>query len=301
MVVVGGLSLSPAQFNGTVSCDAVEQPLENTKFYCGPRDYEGTIDPANNPAPPIEGSVGSEVEVCFFYTDEDDNIQGVQLAICYDCDLTFVDFDLTDSIFDEVGAEFVSFGVDDDPNDGDGCEFVVGILLDALPPFDGQTVPPTAVPLLIGCATVEIDDTAQCGADLNIEFCDNINADGNVLIKNIAVIDFQSIQGFVKCPCKVTVVPAEIFQRGDCNSDDKVDLADSAKILGYQFQGEPIDCPDACDANDDGKINLADSVLLMNYLFLAGNAPPAPGPVDDGEDETADELGECMSNDSVCP
>ncbi len=301
VIVVTGLSLAPDLVDGILTCEPVEQLLEDTCFYCGPRSYEGTIDPDNNPAPPIEGVPGTDVEVCFFYKDSSDNLQGLQLAICYDCDLTFLSFDLTDSIFDEVGAEFVSFAIDDDPNDGDGCEFVAGILLDALPPFDGQSVPPTEVPLLIGCATVAIDATAACGSTLAIEFCDFINADGNVDIENIAIIDFQSIQGFNKVDCAVLVVPAEIFQRGDCNSDDKVDLADAAKVLGWQFQGQPIDCPDACDSNDDGKINLADSVLLMNYLFLAGQAPPAPGPIDDGTDPTADALGECMSNDSTCP
>ena len=301
VIVVGGLSLSPSTIDGTFTCEPVEQPLEDTKFLCGPRDYEGTLDPANNPAPPIEGTIGSEVDVCFFYCGSDDNLMGVQLSVCYDCDLTITGFDITDSIFDQVGAEFVSFGVDDDPNDGDGCEFIAGILLDALPPFDGQTVPPTDVPLLIGCASVLIDQTAACGTDLALEFCDFIDGDGSVLIENIAVIDFQSIQGFEKTGCVVSVVPEEIFQRGDCNSDDKVDLADAATILGWQFQGLAIDCPDTCDSNDDGKINLADSVLLMNWLFLAGMAPPAPGPIDDGLDPTADSLGECMSNDTVCP
>ena len=94
VIVVGGLSLPPAQINGTLSCEPVEQPLEDTTFYCGPRSYEGTIDPENNPAPPVEGAAGTDVEVCFFYSDSDDNLQGVPLAICYDCDLTFQSFSL---------------------------------------------------------------------------------------------------------------------------------------------------------------------------------------------------------------
>jgi hypothetical protein len=301
VIVVSGLSLSPAQVNGTFTCEPVEKLLEDTKFFCGPRSYEGTANPEANPAPAIEGAGGSDVEVCFFYCDPTDNLQGLQLAVCYDCNLTFQSFDITDSIFDEVGAEFVNWNIDDDPNDGDGCEFVAGILLDALPPFDGQTVPPTSVPLLIGCATVSIDPAAPCGTCLGIQFCDGINGAGNVLIENIAIIDFQSIQGFGTFPCQVCVVPDEIFQRGDCNSDDKVDLADAAKVLGWQFQGESIDCPDACDANDDGKINLADAVLLMNYLFQFGETPPDPGPATDGPDPTDDNLPECTSNDTVCP
>jgi hypothetical protein len=176
---------------------------------------------------------------------------------------------------------------------------VVGILLDALPPFDGQTAPPTATPLLIGCSSVTVSPSAACDTCLGISFCDNVNGAGNVLIENIAIIDFESVQGVQKFPCQVCVVPEPVFQRGDCNDDTKVDLADAAKVLGWQFQGEPINCPDACDANDDGKINLADAVLLMNYLFKFGEGPADPGPETPGEDPTDDNLPEC-NNDSAC-
>ncbi len=301
VIVVAGLSLSPGQVNGTFTCLPVEEPLEDNTFYCGPSSYENTVDPASNPAPPIPGSTTEIVEVCFFYTDEDDQIQGVQLSVCYDCNLTVLSFDLGGSIFEEVGAEFVSYQVDDDDTDGDGCEFLIGILLDALPPFDNQTVPQTDVPLIIGCAQVQIDDTAACGALLSIDFCDGLNGNGNVAIDNLAVIDFEAVRGS-EIGCAVEVVPHEIFVRGDCNDDDKVDLADAAKVLGWQFAGEPIVCPDACDANDDGKINLADAVLIMNYLFLFGDPPPDPGPVDgmEGQDPTEDSLSECMSDDISC-
>ena len=299
VIVVGGQSINPILENGTFDCVPVEVPLEDTTFYCGPRDYEGTANPALNPAAPIKGSEGESVEICFFYSDEDDNMQGLQIATCHSCDLEFSSFDITGSIFDEVGAEFVNATFDNDPTGG--CHMTVGILLDALPPFDGQSVPPTAVPLLIGCATATIG-AGTCGTMLSVDFCDVNSGPGNVLIENIAVIDFESIQNFATIGCAVMVVPEQIFQRGDCNTDDKVDLADAAKILGWQFGGESILCPDGCDANDDGKINLADSVLIMNYLFMGGDAPPDPGPIDgdDGVDPTADELGDCMGPDSAC-
>ena len=298
VVVVGGQSINPILENGSFDCVPVEVPLEDTTFYCGPADFDGSTDPAS-PDGCIEGSEGESVEICFFYSDTDDNLQGVQIATCHSCDLEFTSFDITGSIFDEVGAEFVNATFDNDP--AGGCHMTVGILLDALPPFDGQSVPPTATPLLIGCATATIA-AGTCGTDLEVGFCDVNSGPGNVLIKNIAVIDFESVQNFATVSCVVCVVPEQIFQRGDCNSDDKVDLADAAKILGWQFGGESILCPDACDANDDGKINLADSVLIMNYLFMGGDAPPDPGPIDgdDGPDPTADELGDCMGPDSTC-
>jgi hypothetical protein len=38
----------------------------------------------------------------------------------------------------------------------------------------------------------------------------------------------------------------------------------------------------------------------MNYLFKFGDAPPDPGPEDDGQDPSDDNLPECESDDSVC-
>jgi len=284
VVVVGGLSINPNLVDGTFTCLPEEVPLEDTTWSCGP----------------TSGHPGEDVEICFYYTDSDDNLQGLQMAVCYDCNLTFNDFSIEGSIFEAVGAEFVNWNIDSDPNDGDGCEFVLGILLDALPPFNGQTVPPTTTPLLVGCVDATISPNAPCGECLEVAFCDDINGAGNVLIENIAIINFQSIQNFDMTPCEVCVVPENIFQRGDCNSDDKVDLADAQTVIGWQFAGHPILCPDACDANDDGKINLADAVLLMNYLFKFGDAPPDPGPEDDDVDPTDDNLPECESDDTVC-
>lgn len=301
VVVVGGLSINPILVDGTFACDPVAVPLEDTTWYCGPRSGPS--------AGPIEANAGEDVEICFFYTDSDDNLQGLQMAVCFDCNLTFHGFDISGSIFDAVGAEFVNWNIDNDPNDGDGCEFVLGILLDALPPFAGQTVPQTTTPLLIGCVDATVSPNAPCDACLSVNFCGSetetgpggtANGSGSVQIENIAIINFESIQNFDTVPCAVCVIPENIFQRGDCNSDDKVDLADAAKTLGWQFQGEPILCPDACDSNDDGKINLADAVLLMNYLFKFGDAPPAPGPENDGPDPTDDNLPVCDSDDSVC-
>jgi len=295
VIVVEGQSISPLQNNGQFTCEPVGVPVEDTAFYCGPASLENTAPPA---ASGVTGTEGETVELCFFYTDPNDNLQGVQIATCHDCNLTFNSFEIAGSIFDEVGAEFFTAGFDNDP-DG-GCHMTVGILLDALPPFDNQTVPPTETLLAIGCASVTIA-AGTCGTDLAVEFCD-YNQPGNVLIETIAIIDYESIQNFEKNGCAVSVVPEEVIQRGDCNTDDKVDLADAATILGWQFQGLGIDCPDACDANDDGKINLADSVLIMNYLFLGGAAPADPGPIDgnEGPDPTEDTLGPCNTSDHTC-
>jgi hypothetical protein len=281
VIVVAGLSLNPGQTNGEMCCQPA--PLEDTKFFCGAQDEFGNIVD-------IEGGEGDIVSVCFFWCDPTDNLAGFQLAVCFDCGLNFIEgtFSVEGSILDEVGAEFVNHNVDNDPNDGDGCEFVAGILLDALPPFEGQTVPQTATPLLIGCIDAEIKG-GTCGQNLLIEFCDGINGAGNVPINNIVVRGTESIQNFETNPCRVNVIPLPEFIRGDCNFDEKLDLADAATVLAQQFDDFLVPCEDACDANDDGKINLADSVFILNYLFKFGPEPPAPFP-DPGLDPTDDEL-----------
>jgi len=287
MVVVSGLSVLPLLDDGVLTLTPVAPPpTTDTAFRVGPRALPTTGNPIGQCFP------GEELEICLYYEDPTDNLQGLQMALCYDCDL-IVDpgsFDYTGTIVEAVGAEFVNHNVDNSSTDGDGCELVVGILMDALPPFEGQTLPSSATPLLVGCFSAVVGPNAACDELLAVEFCNGADGAGSVGIENIAVIDYQSIQGVGLYGGGCQVIPEPAFRRGDCNTDDKVDLADAATVLGQQFSGVPVDCDDACDSNDDGKINLADSVYLLNYLFKFGPATPAPGPASEGLDPTSDGL-----------
>ena len=299
VIVVSGLSIAPGLDDSLGTMLAEPTPLEDTTFYCGVEDENGTIvDPV--------GAPGDTVQMCFFWSDPTDNLNGFQLAVCFDCELEFVEgtFDISDTILEAVGAEFVNHHVDNDPNDGDGCELIVGILLDSTPPFDRQTVPPTATPLRLGCIDVVLN--GDCNTCYNVWFCDGADGRGNVDINNTVVRNtIESVTGFATIPCQICIVPNFTFVRGDCNFDGHVDIADSSTILAQQFQGYIAHCDDACDGNDDGKINLADVVYLLNWQFKFATEPPAPFP-GAGPDTTVDdpsglrgELG-CVNGNNPC-
>jgi hypothetical protein len=285
VIVVAGLSISPALEDGTVTLLDIVIPVNDTAFYIGQRDFPETGTNGGL------GFPGQEIEFCFFYSDPNDNIQGLQMAVCYD-DLLLIDgtFTIEGSIADELGAEFVNYQIDNDDNDGDGRELVAGILMDALPPFENQQLPSTSEPLMIACVQAEVDAGATCGDSFSIDFCDGINGNGMVPINNLVVIEYQSVQSFERYGATYEIIPVPAFQRGDCNTDTKVDLADAATVIASQFQGYGVGCLDACDANDDSLINLADSVFLLNFLFKFGPPTPAPGAYTPGADPTEDDL-----------
>ncbi|HLU48929.1 MAG TPA: hypothetical protein VK116_12630, partial [Planctomycetota bacterium] len=82
-----------------------------------------------------------------------------------------------------------------------------------------------------------------------------------------------------------------LFVRGDANSDDSINLADSLTVLNFLYLGgSTLDCEDAADVDDDGGLNLSDPIYLLNYLFLGGNAPLPPFETR-GADPTEDGLG----------
>ncbi|MEM7163910.1 MAG: hypothetical protein AAF581_00515 [Planctomycetota bacterium] len=299
VIVLVGLSLGTIQNNGEMRC--LPAPLEDTCFSCGALDSEGNLETNC-----LQGEPGETVEVCFFWKDATDNVAAFQLGICWDNTTDFSVcndpcFDISGTILEAVGAEFVNCSVDNANGD-----MIVGILLDFLPPFDRQTVPPTADWLKIGSVSFCLDPATPCGSQNNITFCDTADGLGNVPTHNLVTVwrevpegsgnyILTDVQGFPTVGCCIEVNPERRFVRGNCNNDpqNKVTITDAATVLAVQFQGVPVGCLDACDVNDDGKINLADAVYLLNYLFKSGPphnspAPPSPFPTQ-GTDTTVDD------------
>jgi len=319
--VVGGLSVSPMLQDGTFTCSAVGSPEDCTNdrdddcdglvdcadsdcathprcgvppgqmFACGSRKQDASGMPG-----PIVGSIGTAVEVCFFYKSPEDNatghaqkdhIQGFSMALTYCCDVSArPSLDIEGTIVQAVGADFISVQADNDENDGDGCELIIGVLVDVLAPFDGNTLPPTETLTRVGCVTFVVDDNSElCGKCCDIKFTDGVNGNGKIPTKNLISVENMSV-GPQTMNCQICIVEKERFFRGDCNFSQMgsmaVDIADAASVVSFLFlpgtwKFNPP-CLDACDCNDDGRIDLADAVCILQYLFQGGRFPPLPGP-----------------------
>jgi hypothetical protein len=253
-------------------------------------------------------------------------IQGMSIAACYDraflsCKGTY---SLAGTITEAVGAEFVNVHCED-TDAADAArpgELIIGILVDAVPPFDGQYLPPTDDFLKLICVDFQVLQTAPCKvngqpAKTVISFCDGANGKGKVPVRNLASVANHSwpMAGLSGAGAElggIEVQAEAAFVRGDCNfsqidhvpstGKDAVDISDAAAVISYLFQTDYFQfqppCLDACDANDDGRVDLADSVYILRYLFKFDKQPPEPFDNSPGPDPTKDRLS-CEGG-SIC-
>jgi hypothetical protein len=280
--------------NGLVDGD---DPMCQRAFACGGAE----IDPDTGLPESVSESIGWETSICFYMLNPEDEIigahdmdhvQGFSMAVEYCCDIAATpELDISGTILEALGAEYVKVDVDNDPADGDGCQLIIGVLVDALPPFDGRTIAASPDYQKMGCVKFTVSPNALCGR-CDIEFKDGVNGSGKVPINNLVSIENFSYPVAFLADCWIDIVEQARFFRGDCNfSGDSggpdrgavaVDISDAAAMVSYLFlpgmyKFEPP-CLDACDCNDDGRIDLADVVCVLRYLFQKGKFPPAPGP-----------------------
>ena len=275
----------PDCFDDEISCP----PGAIQRFACGACELDENGDPL-----PLQASIGAMLDVCFYVQSPEqnevgeaqfDHIQGFSMGLTFCCELTASDtFDVSGTIVEAIGAEFITAQADNDPDDGDGCELVLGVLVDALPPFDGATIPPLADFQRVGSVKFTVSDTAACGSVCDIAFTDGVNGTGLVPVKNLISVNNQALP-VDEIDCPVTVVGEESFYRGDCNfSQDPmgmaVNIADAAAGVSFLFlpgtwKFEPP-CLDACDCNDDGRIDLADVICILQYTLQSDDFPVFP-------------------------
>ena len=260
-------------------------------FACG-----SSIQDADGLPGPLQASIGADIDVCFYIKSPEDaaaghaqfdHIQGFSMSLTFCCEIMAAEeFDVSGTIVEAIGAEFVTAQADNDDGDGDGCELVLGVLVDALPPFDGATIPPLEDFQRVGCVAFSVKESATCGSSCDIRFTDGVNGTGRVPVKNLI-----SVENVSRAPalmdCAVDIVNEERFFRGDCNFSGEemgmaINIADAAAGISFLFlpgtwKFEPP-CLDACDCNDDGRIDLADVLCVLQYALQNGAFPPAPGP-----------------------
>ncbi|MCA8960677.1 MAG: hypothetical protein KDC38_09200 [Planctomycetes bacterium] len=261
-VTIGGLPFTPSVENGSVVC--VAQPAPDTAFRIG------TATGA-----PLLAAPGQTIPVTFLVADPSDGLQGFQMGITFGCEA------MATSLFEVTGeasqAEFVDSNYDNDPLDGDGCELVIGVLLDALPPFDDPLLPVSADPYPVGSVQFEIDRSTAPGTEIPLEFAE-VGGEGSVIIENIAVIDFASIEVVDLVGTHITVVDGFPFRRGDVTDDGMLDLSDGIGLLAQLFEAAPIPCFGTSDIDGDDALSLDDFMLLAIYLYQDGPPPAAPFP-----------------------
>lgn len=271
--------------------------IDDTVLLAG-RSDSVLFDPTMNIQP------GGIQQFSFFYSDPSSNIQGFTIVACFDGPLVALPgtFTIEGSILDAVDAEYLSMQVDNDDNDGDGREIIIGVLIDALPPFNGQTAPPTFFPQEIGRFDFYAPEDINCSQCYPITFCNDVNGNGSVYLTNKVVINNQSIEPAGYYDGEVCAPANALFIRGDSNNDGIFDVADAVFMLNYLFLDsvEPP-CPDAADADNDGLLNITDPVFMVLYIFGLGVAPPYPFPSCGLETYPDVDFLDCLVLSPACP
>jgi hypothetical protein len=303
ILVEGGQSISPDLVDGSVTFTCKKPdipPPEGIDFYAGATCGEPEFDPICCAV----GSAGAEVAVGFYYTSATEPIQGISMAVEFDLPLEVSDLmangqglvgdrHLAGTVTKGIGAEFVAFNADNVTG-----ELVIGILVDSTPPIPINHMYPPRLPPNYGKVIdiyFKIPATAECETSYSVKFVNPVYGAGEVPIYNRASVFNESRAVTLHNEVGVCVVVGgkAAFIRGDCNTDQMVDIADPAATMSYLFLGvyDPA-CLDACDSNDDGVVDLADVASTLRFLFKLGPILPLPGPYPPGGyDPTPDIYG----------
>lgn len=252
-----------------------------------------------------------------------DSVQGFSIGLVYPCDKIqpVEDLDFTGTTLDAEGAEFVGVSAGPGVTDtGDEvCSMVIGVLLDAVAPFDGQVIAPMPVPQAMGKLSFVLLEGFACDETVTLAQQDGVRGRGNTPVFNLVSVENYAYEASVR---PITIcrsggnIDGGIFFRGDCNYSlrnggltDPVEISDAAAVVSYLFGAPPYDfqppCLDACDANDDARINIADALAILYFLFVPENTfflpepypgyePPPTWPtvvrIGPGTDPTADSI-----------
>ncbi|MDE0959300.1 MAG: hypothetical protein OSB09_00805 [Planctomycetota bacterium] len=216
-------------------------------------------------------------------------LQGFSIALAFDPTIfQCASSSIEGTITQVAGAEFIE-GVIDNVSGF----VVVGVLMDILPPYDGQVIPATGIEMEFVRIYFDVSTDLTSSSQTELRFENDL---GTPPISNVFVIENQS-ETPVTVDLTIDVVVDGVFLRGDADGNLRLDLADAINNLVYMTSACPDCpiplCPKALDVNDNGMIDLGDAIQLLNFLYLGGPQPAAPFP-DPGVDPTPDGL-DCLN------
>lgn len=204
-------------------------------------------------------------------------LQGFSLSVRYDPEiLDFEAVDLTGRVLETVEPDYVLFTADPRTS-----SVVVGVLVEATPPFEDRRIPGAGTPLDLLDFVVMVHEDAEADST-SLRFVDGL---GDPAISNRFVVENQSIApeqlGDVELEIldRGIVISERPFVRGDVNQDRHLDMSDPVMLLHFLFLGfGHVFCPDAADVNDDEELDISDCVYLLGFLYVGTEAPLLPYP-----------------------
>ena len=232
----------------------------------------------------IQGVIPGSVQTVEISAINKAPLQGFSIGVKFDPTVVrFLELDLTGTITQAMEAEYVVPLFDNTRG-----QFILGVLIDSLPPVENRAIPATGLDLTLAKVKVQVLQEVPAGSG-GIEL---ILEDGLGLppIRNLFVIDNQSVAP-IKQNGRLELVSEAPFLRGDVNADGKVDISDPIATGDWIFRGSrQVICQKRGDSNDDGKVTLEDMVFTLLYLFTSqGRILPQPFPRP-GFDPTPDGL-----------
>lgn len=265
LVLVDGIGVNPERIDGSLSVLSQNVLLATSS--------SGQVS---------AGEIDFEVSLRGYNVDA---LQGFSSVLAFDPTiLQCASSTIEGTITQVAGAEFIEGVIDNT------IGFVVlGVLMDILPPYDGQVIPATGIELEYARIYFDVSSSLTSSSQTELHFENDL---GTPPISNVFVIENQSVEP-VTVDLTIDVVVDGIFLRGDADGNLRLDLADAINNLVFMTNACPDCpiplCPKALDVNDNGMIDLGDAIQLLNFLYIGGSPPAAPFP-DPGVDPTPDGL-----------
>ncbi|HAK93796.1 MAG TPA: hypothetical protein DCM87_01985 [Planctomycetes bacterium] len=241
-------------------------------------------------APEVWAYMGTPGVVVPVFATNAAPIQGFSFGVTFNLlHARMAGIDLRDTITERVGAEFVALAI----NNGETSPVIdtgwatFAVVLDAEPPFEGQTIPAGKEQRIANLVYDLLIPSGGAARSMAVPFVDGLGDPPVLVVYAVKGLDVRP----VKQNGIIQLMWPPLFIRGDANDNGDMTIADPIYLLSYLFAQGPVPpCMDAADANDDGALDLSDAIKILAYLFRQGVIPPPSPPGPPGIDPTPDKL-----------